>query len=222
MIATATVLLFSAALVTAAPVQDAPATRPAPTADTAREESMMTFDFKDPKGVNGFTVLLDSPLEPMVGTGTGITGTVTFDPSKPTEATGTLALPTRSLQMTNSRMSVVLHGEDWLDAEKYPTLTLKVAGIESARPVDENVHELTAKVDVTIKDVTRTLTIPIRATLLPGRLGERVRGMTGDLLVLRSQFVIKRSDFNLKTDIGTDTVADEIQVTAAIVGVRPN
>jgi hypothetical protein len=43
----------------------------------------LTFDFKDPKGVNNVQFSLDAPLESITGTGTGISGSVTFDPAPP-------------------------------------------------------------------------------------------------------------------------------------------
>ena len=48
----------------------------------------VTFDFKDPKGINGVTFLMDSSLEPIVGTVAGVAGTVTYDPADPTSLSG--------------------------------------------------------------------------------------------------------------------------------------
>ena len=64
----------------------------------------VTFDFKDPKGVNAIAFHLDSLLEPISGTANGITGSVSFDPSNPAATSGTIVVATPSLTVTNSTM----------------------------------------------------------------------------------------------------------------------
>ncbi|MGL5020036.1 MAG: YceI family protein, partial [Luteolibacter sp.] len=61
-----------------------------------------------------------------------------------------------------------------------------------------------------------------KITLLPGKLADRSNGkMQGDLLVVRSSFTIKRSDFKINTEAPTDKVADEIEISLAIAGAAP-
>lgn len=189
-------------------------------ADPAPVAERHAFDFKDPKGVNGLGFVLDSTVEPFFGTGTGISGVVEFDPQDPTTATGKLVMEAKAVRMTNERMTSVLHNADWLDVATHPEITVELDKITAARPIAENTFEVTADVRISIKGRTVSKQIPIRATYLPGRLGDRVRNMTGDLLVLRSTFVVKRSEFDLKLDSSTEVVADEIQITAAIAGMR--
>ena len=58
----------------------------------------LTFDFKDPKGVNNAVFKLDAPLEAINGSASGVSGTVTFDAEKPGDTKGKIVIEvTRSL-----------------------------------------------------------------------------------------------------------------------------
>ena len=72
--------------------------------------------------------------------------------------------------------------------------------------------------DFECKGVTKEMVVPIKITYLRGQLKKRMRRGKGDLLVLRSAFTIKRSDFGIKPDMGPDTVAEDIEVRVSIVG----
>jgi polyisoprenoid-binding protein YceI len=163
------------------------------------------FDFKDPKGVNSMTFTLDSPLEPIVGVASGVSGQVTFDPERPEGTSGRLVVQADTLHVPQPKMKEVLHSPDWLDVKKYPEISFafKIAG------------------EFTCHGVTKPLTVTVKAAYQPGKLGERVRGKEGDLLVLRSDFAIKRSDFGIKPDTPAGVVADEIQIRAGVVGGCP-
>ncbi|MDD5201227.1 MAG: hypothetical protein PHC88_15660, partial [Terrimicrobiaceae bacterium] len=65
------------------------------------------------------------------------------------------------------------------------------------------------------------ITVPVRVTYLPGRLKDRVPKAEGDLLVIRSEFTIRRSDYGIAPGRFEDKVADEIQITLAIAGAAP-
>jgi hypothetical protein len=60
---------------------------------------------------------------------------------------------------------------------------------------------------------------------LKDKLGQRLQGMPGapqgDLLVVRSTFKIKRSDFNIQPHQNEDKVAEEIELTLSIAGASP-
>ena len=58
-----------------------------------------------------------------------------------------------------------------------------------------------------------------RADKLGARLGDDK--VKGDLLVLRAEFVIQRSDFGLQPGKMTDKVAETIQLTLSIAGAAP-
>jgi polyisoprenoid-binding protein YceI len=179
------------------------------------------FDFKDPKGVNSMTFTLDSPLEPIVGVASGVSGQVTFDPERPEGTSGRLVVQADTLHVPQPKMKEVLHSPDWLDVKKYPEISFAFKEVKQSKKLAENVYEWQIAGEFTCHGVTKPLTVTVKAAYQPGKLGERVRGKEGDLLVLRSDFAIKRSDFGIKPDTPAGVVADEIQIRAGVVGGCP-
>jgi len=179
------------------------------------------FDFKDPKGVNSISFTLDSLVEPFTGVASGITGKVTFDPADPKATKGVIAVEAKSLHLEHKGMKETLHGADWLDVQKNPKIEFAIKKVTDYRSAGDNVFDLTIVGDLTCKGVTKELTVPVKATYLPGKLSERMSKMTGDLLVLRSSFSIKRADFGIKPEMTDTVVAEEIQLRVSIAGVSP-
>ena len=178
-----------------------------------------SFDFKDPKGVNNVQFHLDAPLESISGQGTGIGGTVLFDPAAPAATTGRIVLATESLTVGNPTMKEHLLGSVWLDAAKYPEIVFEAKSLAHVVTTGG-----TTKADVsgvlTIKGVSKEVTVPVTITHLPGKLGARVGKpeLKGDLLVLRAQFSINRSDFGIQAGQHADKVSEQIELTLSLAG----
>ena len=182
----------------------------------------LTFDFKDPKGVNNVQFTLDAPLESITGTGTGITGSVTFDPAQPAATKGKITLDTKSLTVGNPMMADHLRGENWLDVAKHPAITFEALSLSNVRTQGNVVSaEVTGK--LTVKGVTKDIKVPVSFTHLPDKLGARVNDpkVKGDLLVLRANFSINRADFGIQPGKNTDKVAETIQLSLSIAGAAP-
>lgn len=176
------------------------------------------FDFKDPKGVNAMTFVLDSEVEPIMGVATGVSGTIAFDPANPAQTGGRLEVETTSLITPNDGMTKTLHGPDWLDAKANPSIAFVVREVEKVEAGPNQTWELTLAGDFTCKGITKPLKLKVRATYLEGKLSSRVRGREGDLLILRTEFTINRKDFDIKPNEGGVVVAETIEVRASIVG----
>jgi len=176
------------------------------------------FDFKDPKGVNNIVFQLDAPLESINGTANGISGEVTFDPSDPASINGKITLATATLHVGNPMQKEHLHGGMWMDVARYPEITFEVVKAEN---VKTSGNETTADVagKLTVKGITKTVTVPVRITYLKDRLKDRIPNKQGDLLVLRAKFSIKRSDFNINARNGEDKVSEEIQLSLSLAGM---
>jgi len=178
----------------------------------------LEFDFKDPKGVNSIAFVLDSVLEPIMGVAQGIAGKVTFDPANPKALAGTITMEAASIKCAHKGMTDVLHGEEWLDVKKHPAITFAFKEVKGASSPESNVAQLEVVGDLTIKGVTKPITVAVTATYLKDQLGNRLRGKKGDLLVLRSKFSVARKDFNIKPEMGNEVVAEEIELRVSIVG----
>lgn len=203
MIKSATILIFS--MLTSAALVAAP----------------QTFDFKDPKGVNNVSFILDAPLESISGSASGISGTVTFDIENPAGTSGTIIVDATSLTVTNDSMQDHLHGDGWLDTAQYGEISFKIAELSHLEKAGTSMTAH-ATGTFTLKGVSKELTIPVKITPLPGRLGDRTNGrMQGDLLVIRADFTINRSEFGIKPGEATDKVAEEIELKLSIAGASP-
>lgn len=180
----------------------------------------LSFDFKDPKGVNSVGFELDAPLEAIIGSAKGVSGTITVDPENPQEVTGKIVVATDSLTVPNPMMQEHLLGEKWLNAKANPEITFEVKKISD---VDKEGHKGEADVTgiFTLNGVSKEITVEAEVTYLPGRLGDRIPNKQGDLLVIRSDFKIKRSDYNIQPGQNLDKVADEIELSLKIAGAAP-
>ncbi len=176
-----------------------------------------TFDFKDPKGVNNVSFTLDAPLESISGTASDVSGTLTLDPENPDKVEGKIVVASESLHVPNPMMKSHLHGDGWLNVTEHETIEFEVKEVKN---VERDGESGTADVSgtFTLHGVSKDITVPAKVTYLPGRLGDRIPDAKGDLLVIRADWTIKRSDYGIKPGEAEDKVADEIELTMAIAG----
>jgi polyisoprenoid-binding protein YceI len=179
-----------------------------------------TFDFKDPKGVNNAVFKLDAPLEAINGNATGISGTVTFDPADPSATKGKIVVATASLHVGNSMQQQHMLSDKWMDAAKFPEIAFEAKELKDAKT---NGDTTTADVTgtFTLKGVSKEITVPVKFTYLKDKLGQRMPNQKGDLLVVRANFSIKRSDFGIMPGQMEEKVSDTIELTLSIAGASP-
>lgn len=182
----------------------------------------ISFDFKDPKGVNNIAFQLDAPLEQISGTGTGISGTIVFDPAAPEKISGKIVVATESLSVGNGMMKEHMLGKNWLNAPANPEITFEAV---SAANVKTSGTATTADVTgkLTLNGVTKELTVPVSFTFLADKFGARLNKpeLKGDLLVVRSSFKVNRGDFNIQKGKNLDKVSEEIAITLSLAGSAP-
>jgi polyisoprenoid-binding protein YceI len=182
----------------------------------------ISFDFKDPKGVNGIQFSLDSVLEPISGTASGVTGKVAFDPANPAATTGKVSVAAKTLVVPNSTMTEHLLGDGWLNVAANPEISFELVKLEGAKTAS-NVTTATATGKFTLKGVTKEIKVPLKVTYLPDAFGKRINKpeVKGDLLVVRGEFTILRADYGIQPGKNEDKVNPEIKITLAVVGGAP-
>ena len=177
------------------------------------------FDFRDPKKVNNVVFLMDAPLESINGTATGVSGTVSFDPAKPAATTGKIVLATSSLHVDNPLMKKHMLDEGWMHVSKFPTIEFVAVKMTNVKTSGTTIIATIAG-KLTVKGVTKKVSVPVRLTYLKGMLIKRNR-VPGDLLVLRCDFTIKRSDYGINAGNNEEKVSDEIELKLRVAGAAP-
>lgn len=184
---------------------------------TAVNAAPLSFDFKDPKGVNNVVFKLDAPLESINGSASGISGTVLFDPENPASANGKIVVAANSLTVPNPMMKEHLHGEKWLDVVKNPEITFEAQSFANVK-TDGNTTTADATGTFTLHGVSKEITVPVKLTYLKDKLASRVPNLKGDLLVIRANFVINRGDFDIAKGQYEDKVSTTIDLSLSIAG----
>lgn len=179
-----------------------------------------TFDFKDPKGVNNAVFKLDAPLEAINGSASGISGSVTFDLDDPSATKGRIVVASASLMVPNPMQKEHLHSAQWMDVAKHPEITFETKGLKNVKTTGQ-ITTGSVTGTLTIKGVAKELTVPVRLAYLKDKLGDRVPGAQGDLLVIRASFSIKRSDFGINPKAPEDKVSDTIELSLSVAGASP-
>lgn len=180
-----------------------------------------SFDFKDPKGVNNAVFKLDAPLEAINGSANGVSGTVEFDADKPAATKGKIVVASKSLTVGNTMMQEHMLGDQWLDVAKHPEISFEVKELKNAK-TEGTVTTATAVGTFSLKGVEKELSVPVKLTYLKGKLVDRsYPPVKGDLLVIRSTFTVKRSEFNIQPGKNEEKVSNEIELTLSIAGAAP-
>jgi polyisoprenoid-binding protein YceI len=187
---------------------------------TATFGAPANFDFKDPKGVNNAVFRLDAPLEAINGSASGISGTVSFDPGNPGATKGKIVVASSSLKLGNATMQGHMQGPQWLDVAKNPEISFEAKELKNVKTTgDTTIADAVGT--FMLKGVSKEMTVPVKLSYLKDKLGERVPNQKGDLLVLRSSFSIKRSDFGINSGKMEEKVSDTIELTLSIAGASP-
>jgi polyisoprenoid-binding protein YceI len=110
--------------------------------------------------------------------------------------------------------------DKWLDAAKYPEIVFEAKELKNLK-TDGDATTADVSGAFTFKGISKEMTVPVKLTYLKDKLGQRVPKLKGDLLVIRANFTIKRSDFGIMPGQMEEKVSDAIELTLSIAGASP-
>lgn len=180
--------------------------------------SAATYDFKDPSGVSNLKFDMTAPVESISGTADGIAGSINFDPAEAAATRGTITVATGSIMVPKSKMREHIMSKMWMDTEKFPEMKFELAEIADVKSEGEGVFKGHAKGVVTVKGISQELNAEVTIKHLAGKLGAKLPGKKGDLLVVSGNFIVKRDAFNINAGQKLDKVANDMHVGLNLIG----
>jgi len=141
-----------------------------------------------------------------------VEGTIDIDESNPKNSSVVATLKGASIDTRTDQRDQHLRSADFLHVEKYPEITFRSTGIEGER--DE--FKLTG--DLTIKDVTRPITLDVRFE------GQQKDPWGGERIGFSATGKLDRRDFglvwNLLLETGGLTVGNDIKINIEVEAVK--
>jgi polyisoprenoid-binding protein YceI len=142
------------------------------------------------------------------GNFTGVSGSLTLDPKKPSASAVSITIPVKSVSTTNAVLDGELKAADWLDASADPEITFKSTSVTPTGHGNANIAG-----DLTLHGVTK-----------PVVLAAKFNGAGTDPIIkaytvgFDATTKIKRSDFGVTKYV--PLVGDEVTVTISAAFVQ--
>ena len=142
-----------------------------------------------------------------------LSGTIQFDPASPGTASVAASIDTTSINTRDPQRDGHLKSADFLDVEKFPTITFQS---KSATP-----HEGGATVtgDLTIHGVTHPVTLDVEGSTdeIKDPWGNQRIGLSASTKLSRKEFGLT---WNAALEAGGVMIGDEVKITLDIEAVR--
>jgi polyisoprenoid-binding protein YceI len=140
-------------------------------------------------------------------------GSAVLDGTDPAKSSVNVTLKVASIDTRNEQRDNHLRTNDFLDAETYPEIRFASTAI---RHVGGNDFKVTG--DLTIKDVTKSITIPLELTgAATDPFGNERVGFEGSTDILRSEFGVT---YNAVLETGGVLVSDKITLEFEISAIK--
>jgi polyisoprenoid-binding protein YceI len=149
---------------------------------------------------------------------TDVWGTVSFD-IEDVENTlkGEILISTASLRSGIDLRDEHIRGADWLDAEKFPTISFKIKEVAGIEKIEDNKLKVKVLGEFTLHGVTKEVESEVTLVYLEENEMTKMR-LPGDLLGVRAKINFNLSDYGVQNMALGKKVSDEIEINVNIVG----
>jgi polyisoprenoid-binding protein YceI len=180
----------------------------------------MVFHVDDPMARNTVTFKSTAPLEDIIGTSNDIAGKIWFDPKNPEKGGhGELVVPVASLNTGIPLRDDHLRGADWLNADRFPDIVLKINRIGDIRKVRStdgiDTYDLIIYGDFSFHGKTLPVEFPGRITYLQESEMTKMK-MPGNLLAARASFEVPLKAFGVTGPSGMNLIGSKVGKTIEI------
>lgn len=145
---------------------------------------------------------------------TGVTGTLTFDPSDPTKSHVEASIDAATIDTRDPQRDAHLKSPDFFDTEKFPTLLFR-----SSQIIRRSDGTLVVAGPLTIHGVTREVEFAVEGPTPPVKdpWGNTRIGVSATTKISRKEFGLT---FNAALDAGGVMVGDEVTITLELEFVQ--
>jgi polyisoprenoid-binding protein YceI len=132
-------------------------------------------------------------------------GTFSWDPANPDQATFNISVAVDSLDTGNAKRDSDLKGPDWFNAKEFPTMTFKSTSVKK----DGDKLDVTG--DLTIHGVTKSVTVPLDIVGTANVMGTTHSGFEGVV-------TINRSDYGMGAM--PQAVGEDVRIIVSLDGIQ--
>jgi len=142
-----------------------------------------------------------------------VSGTVKYDPDKPETSTAEATIDANSISTRDPQRDVHLKSPDFLDTEKFPSITFRSKKVE----IEQGGGKVTG--DLTIHGVTREVTLEVEGPTpeVKDPWGKQRIGASATAKISRKDFGLT---WNAALETGGVMIGDEVKITIDVEVVR--
>jgi polyisoprenoid-binding protein YceI len=144
----------------------------------------------------------------------GVEGTIEFDPQNPTDARVEAVINTAKINTLDENRDAHLRSAEFLDAERFPTMTFKSKKVQAAGDGEWRVTG-----DLTIHGVTKEVVLNVEGPSAEGKdpFGNIRIGASATTKIKRSEFGLS---WNAALETGGILVGDDLKIELEISAIR--
>jgi polyisoprenoid-binding protein YceI len=144
----------------------------------------------------------------------GLTGSVTFDPSNPANTKIDASIDATTLHTHDEKRDAHVKGADFFDVEKYPKISFV-----SKRVTPDGKNQWKVAGDLTLRGVTKEITLDVESAPAEAKdpWGNLRSGASAETVIKRSEFGLT---FNAPLETGGVMLSDEVHLHIDVEMIR--